>query len=1132
MEEREKDLTLNQQKIYNELTKLDKKSGIAYVGALKVLKDISNPDRFYQAANSIRHLGAIISRQIEVDVDEDEIEKLEEELNQILVDKEIANKYNVKVYVRESSLRDKLKKIIIESPYVLPVHSERRIDRLFQRWLKLHRHFTGISHYGSSEIDPVEFDKDIKELENILLDLLEPPQEVIAQLDEIILIQKPIQDDIEKLINLIKHPSHTQYFFTRLESPEWIDALNENEFFSEPKVTKSHSFMISFFAPLSYLNRMSSVAPDKILDVFKNFQNTKNYRLYRPLLNCLTKMPTSNSKKAIDLINIWMSHFYSTSELVELKRLLKLFIEDKEYESVIKLLSIILRVEAPKLRVEREDLTEKLSFVFNDFENFLDILIDLETEKQSCRFIILLSETLTIIIKQEIIEYHKLNETISGVHQEIPTNMKELKDNSNIWRPLINNYDVRNKKNIIVDKLLWALQKLKDADKELFIKCLRGLSNFNFSIFKRIQLYFFTEEKESFNDEIKQVLNDKELILDRNYWNEVFFILKNNFNSLEEIEKKNILKWIEEDYIIDLSHLELSEEEEKEQKNKFKRDRTKRILRPIIDYLDKDYITDHKKILSEITNTETPKLIRQIEPVRFFSPIDDLKHQIVNKNVDEIIVFLKEWIPDENKIFSESKENLGLALSRLLEENPSDYLEFFKKLEQIPNIFIHFILEGYTSANRDNQNFNYKTALNKIQLIIEISESEEFYEYKIKLSIIKYIENCIRRDDFDFSDIDVDLVLEFIKKCVMNQEYNIEPYDNIRNYLGEKVFYYYDTIKGKAIEVLLLFTAKNKKNHLLNEELLSKILSILDKLVEQENSQAELIRALLASNILKLFYINEEWTKSKIVEIFPNENRILWRIAWESYITIHKNHLNKTIYEVLKDNYLMAVQKIRSPKLSFSALEGLSFHLLLAYIYGVDEISQNSKLDNFYKQVKPVIKERAMWYCSIKILEGIKNDQEIYDKDSLYDRILELWKFRIKNTNKSKPGEIIKEFSWYSKFFCGMEIISESYLDIFLKVLEKIDGYIGVYSNDILQRLKSYIPISKLKVLELLILICKSKHQDWLYSHTAQLIEELLDEVILKDFDKKTEVKIVLIVDLLLKKGYSDFKRFYELINK
>lgn len=95
------------------------------------------------------------------------------------MEKENADKYKIKVYVQESSLKEKLKNIIIESPEILPVHSENRINRIFQKWLNLHRHFTGIAHYGVSEINPVEFENDIKELENILLDILEPPQEIM-----------------------------------------------------------------------------------------------------------------------------------------------------------------------------------------------------------------------------------------------------------------------------------------------------------------------------------------------------------------------------------------------------------------------------------------------------------------------------------------------------------------------------------------------------------------------------------------------------------------------------------------------------------------------------------------------------------------------------------------------------------------------------------------------------------------------------------------------------------------------------------------------------------------------------------------------------------------------------------------
>ena len=60
-------------------------------------------------------------------------------------------------------------------------------------------------------------------------------------------------------------------------------------------------------------------------------------------------MPASSSKQALDLIEVWMSNFYSTSELIELKKLVTIFIHAKDYESVLKLLSIILSVKPPKL---------------------------------------------------------------------------------------------------------------------------------------------------------------------------------------------------------------------------------------------------------------------------------------------------------------------------------------------------------------------------------------------------------------------------------------------------------------------------------------------------------------------------------------------------------------------------------------------------------------------------------------------------------------------------------------------------------------------------------------------------------------------------------------------------------------
>jgi len=138
---------------------------------------------------------------------------------------------------------------------------------------------------------------------------------------------------------------------------------------------------------------------------------------------------------------------------------------------------------------------------------------------------------------------------------------------------------------------------------------------------------------------------------------------------------------------------------------------------------------------------------------------------------------------------------------------------------------------------------------------------------------------------------------------------------------------------------------------------------------------------------------------------------MIWRIAWESYISTYNNILNQKVYQNLKDMYSIAINKIQSPYLSYNSLKGLSHHLLLAYIYGVDNLSQNSNLDNFYKQSNPLLREHAMWYCCTKVLEGIKTDQKMEDKETLFDRILELWKYRIEKTKKLKSEGIIKEFN-------------------------------------------------------------------------------------------------------------------------
>ncbi len=621
-----KNLTLNQQKIIRELAKLNKQSSDAYYSALKVLEDIDNPDRFNQSANSIRHLSALISRQTSIQLDEEEQSALKNEFNQTLIEKGLAEKYKVKIEIQESSLIKKLKKVIIESPRALPTPSQNRINTLFQRLYKIHDYFHKIAHYSDLIVNPVSFDVHLKELENILLDLLEPTQEVIPQLDNFLRLEKPTQKDIEKLISTIKHPSHAQHFFTRLDSPEWIDLLNENLFFSDPKIASTHSFMISIFAPMSYLVKMSFLAPEKVLTVLHGFNNTKNYRLFRSFLSCLTNMPVSVSRKAIDLIKKWMSYYCTVSELVEIKRLIKKSIKEKDSELALSLLAIMLDLNEPIVKVELESITDRISFTFSDFEDFMDELINLEIECKSSKFFNLLCTTLTEKNKLEIIEHYRLNAKIIGGEHKVPPEEILYRDHSSIWRPHLNRYNLRSDKNILVDKIIETLQQLKSTSSDLFTKCLKELSMHKLSIFKRIQLYFYSQQREIFQEEIKEILLNKDILLDEDCWGEMYYALKDIFKLLEENEKKIILEWISEDF--DLSQLELSEEQRQERNLSLKKARMKKMLAPILNDLDEGYQKEHSELLTKISSSDSPKPDVVVEPVRIFSPIEDLKKQI------------------------------------------------------------------------------------------------------------------------------------------------------------------------------------------------------------------------------------------------------------------------------------------------------------------------------------------------------------------------------------------------------------------------------------------------------------------------------------------------------------------------
>jgi hypothetical protein len=272
-------LSSKQNRIFIELLRIDKKAGEAYKGALKVLSCNDDSDRFSQSAHSLREVTNIISRKI-------------------TIPQEIKYK---------EALKAKLERKFVGHPESLPTPSEKEIRDIIKNWGQLHEFFTSISHHGK-DISEEEFLEKISEFETILFQFLKPVPLTLAELDLLLDIQSPTENDIKKLTDLLKHPTHARYFFERLTSVGWFDLLKEHGFFYKPaKSIRENNFVAFPVWPLSkYLVAIADKKPREVMNVIKNMEETDNIGVLIDLVDCTLKMPSYIAKEIITASKKWI----------------------------------------------------------------------------------------------------------------------------------------------------------------------------------------------------------------------------------------------------------------------------------------------------------------------------------------------------------------------------------------------------------------------------------------------------------------------------------------------------------------------------------------------------------------------------------------------------------------------------------------------------------------------------------------------------------------------------------------------------------------------------------------------------------------------------------------------------------
>ena len=296
-----------------------------YLGALYALDNHYNPDRVAQAAHSLRELLEKLPRVIQVSNvqgSRPDFKGMRRNINdRILKDKE---RYpdgwkNKKINARLDKTLRKVEEYFKHNQH--PTRDEQiqqavaTIDPMVNsldleiqeakrnQYYNLWHQLEGFTHH-KSKANIEEFNDCLKELENIVFDLLAP---IIAQdqreIQTILSLSDRSESDVEDMFSLIERRGANFVFFFRQVSENadvtWLPYLEKKGYFDHPPNVQidDDSVIFPFWWPIHYLAKISNQAPDEVIELVGNLPSVTNPLVYVGILEIALQLHGDQSAK-------------------------------------------------------------------------------------------------------------------------------------------------------------------------------------------------------------------------------------------------------------------------------------------------------------------------------------------------------------------------------------------------------------------------------------------------------------------------------------------------------------------------------------------------------------------------------------------------------------------------------------------------------------------------------------------------------------------------------------------------------------------------------------------------------------------------------------------------------------------
>lgn len=1023
--------------------------------------------------------------------------------------------------------------------------SENKQQELVEFWSGLYGKLSGFAHKrGTHAIRDIEEVYSLWENTLLLFDVLLKAMHPrflnwIAILDEILNKSKsnsPSDDDFTKLThyipaNIVTH----QYFFDKLENPEWLEPLWERGFFKQPPepMQDEEEGTIRFppWPEARYLARMAKYKPELVAQIIKDMEDTKNISVIEDLVDAALAIPPEISATLVKKALKWAENPYLSWSLPDkLGALMAYWAREGKAEEALRLASVLLEV-LPDKRKPIEELYSlppepRARFDVWDYDQILKNHYPKLVEAEPIPALELLCNLLEKAIRFSLTE----------------ENVNENEDYSRIWRPAIEDhsqntdYDIRS---VLAEGIRDAAEVAVKSGKVSLKEVIDLLENKRWKVFQRIALHLLRIFPEQAKDLIAERLTNRELFEDVDIQHEYVLLLRENFSTLSEKDKRIILKWIEEGPDIErfkkrvqeTTNREPSEEEIKRYRDIWQRHRLAWIGP---ENLPKVWRKRYEALVQQYGEPEHPEFPVYMH-AGWTGPTSPLSaEELKSMSVEEIIEFLKSWIPPENIYGRPSPEGLGRVLASVVGKDPQRFAEKADLFRGLDLTYVRALISGFKEAlEKHKKTFDWKQVLKLCQWVVDQSreipdrKADSFEADPDWVRTRREIANLL---SIGLQSNEGEIPMKYRKEVwnillTLTEDPEPSPKDEINSGM-DPVTLSINTVRGLALHAVikyaLWFRRYLEKQADGQERLregfkeMPEVREGLETHLDPARDPSLAVRSVYGQWFPWLVLLDEQWAREHASQIFPlnEQEQVYFEAAWNSYVVFNRPYDN--VLDILREQYSHAVKQIGHPKSGVSLLPDpdrrLAEHLMAFYWRGKISL-EDPMLTTFWEKSPEDISAHALEFIGRSLLQ---TEEDI--PDDIIQRLKNLWEYRLKKTLEF-PDEYRKEISKFGWWFVSQKFDTDwslKYLLQSLHIAHKIEPA-GMIFEQLANIVKNY-PLESVECLRRMI---EKDRKDWKIYSNKEHIRKILQEAL-----KLPSVSQIAreVINYLGSRGFVEFK--------